>query len=92
MGVSPPHSSGSSPFSLISCFTLSMFAPSLSICKHVRLQLQVVHLPRGHKALAISLSCHSTRLLAGSVCNADESMLLCQSVRMAVTQKEVGLH
>ena len=32
MGVSPPHSSGSSPFSLISCFTLSMLAPSLSIC------------------------------------------------------------
>jgi len=33
MGVSPPHSSGNSPFSLISCFTLSMLAPSLSICR-----------------------------------------------------------
>lgn len=34
MGVSPPHSSGSSPFSLISCFTLSILAPSLSICRN----------------------------------------------------------
>ena len=32
MGVWPPHSSGSRPTSLSPCFTLSTFAPSLSIC------------------------------------------------------------
>ena len=33
MGVLPPHSSGSKPASLSSCFTLSGLAPSLSICR-----------------------------------------------------------
>lgn len=32
MGVLPPHSSGSRPASLSSCFTLSGLAPSLSTC------------------------------------------------------------
>lgn len=33
MGTLPPHSSGSKPASLSSCFTLSGLAPSLSICR-----------------------------------------------------------
>ena len=33
MGVLPPHSSGRSPASLNSCFTLSGLAPSLSTCR-----------------------------------------------------------
>ena len=44
MGVSPPHSSGNSPASLMSCLAFSMLAPSLSICNTGR---QPQSLPEG---------------------------------------------